>query len=162
MKNILVRKALITDSTEMLSVIHIAMTQYANDSMIPHALDSLKESVHDIERYIQSDTFLIAIYKDRIVATVRISEESEDTVLISRFAVLPEMQKAGVGSILYEAAQKQIEADGYKKIVLYTALSNHKTVKFYKAKGFELKTEESDSEYPRGMFKKELKNVTGL
>lgn len=157
MKNILVRKALIADSREMLSVIHTAMTQYAKDSMIPHTLDSLKENIEDIERYIQRDVFLVAIFKDKIVATVRISKETEDTVLISRFAVLPDMQKAGVGSILYEAAKSQIEADGFKKIVLYTALSNHKTVRFYRSKGFELQSVESASEYPRGMFKNELK-----
>jgi N-acetylglutamate synthase-like GNAT family acetyltransferase len=156
MKNILVRKALIKDSSEMLSVIHTAMTQYAKDSMIPQTLESLRESIEDIDRYIKSDTFLVAIFKDKIVATVRISKETEDTALISRFAVLPEMQKAGVGSILYEAAQKQIEDDGYEKIVLYTALSNHKTVNFYKAKGFELLSIDSGSIYPRGRFGKNI------
>jgi N-acetylglutamate synthase-like GNAT family acetyltransferase len=156
MKNLLVRKALLTESNEMLRVIQAAMTQYSKDSMIPHTLESLRESIEDIDRYINSDTFLVAIYKDKIVATVRISKEAEDTVLISRFAVLPEMQKAGVGSILFEAAQKQIEADGYKKIVLYTALSNHKTVRFYKTKGFELLSIDSGSDYPRGRFGKNI------
>ncbi len=159
MKTIAVRRAVPEDADICTAMIREAMARYAEDSGIPGVLDSLRETPDDVRRHIREDIVLIASHLDEAVGTVRISRLSADTAEITRFAVLPQAQRTGVGSRLYDRAEEIILAEGYASISLHTALTNHRTVRFYTSKGFTLTSVSSDRGYPRGLFVKTLKKA---
>lgn len=154
MENLVICKAETSDSKEIIELIHKAMTQYVKISNIPANLASLKETEKDIEKYIKSDHVLKAVIKGKIVATIRVSRHDDKTAQISRFAVLPGMQKWGIGNKLFSEAEKYLIQCGISKVFLYTALENFPNVRFYESKGFSLMETSYDRKYPRGRFVK--------
>lgn len=156
MKTITIRRALPEDASVLEPIIREAMSKYREDSGIPGSLDALRETASDVEAHIRRDLVLIAFHHDQAVGTVRISALSPDTAEISRFAVLPSAQKTGVGSKLYADAEAWILREGYRRIVLHTALTNHHTVRFYTGKGFDHAGTSTDRGYPRGLFVKNI------
>ena len=157
----IIRPAEISDLEEMKQVIQIAMDQYSLISHIPPLapLDALKETVKDLRKYVLSDYFLLAIYEEKIVGTIRISEVTNDEAYISRFAVLPSMQKLGVGSVIFEAAVNYIIKKGYQKVTLHTALKNAPLVRFYTRHDFVLFETNTDRGYARGKFVKYISTL---
>ncbi|MHB8962637.1 MAG: GNAT family N-acetyltransferase [Saccharofermentanales bacterium] len=156
MKTIHIRRAVQEDAGVLSVIIRSAMTKYKEDSGITGSLDSLKETQADIVRHIGEDTVLIAFHMDEAIGTVRISELSPSAAEISRFAVLPSAQRTGVGSKLFNEAEKIILLQGFSRIMLHTALSNHPLVRFYSSKGFEHTGTSTERGYPRGTFVKNL------
>lgn len=154
MEEITIRKAKITEASEISTVIRQAMSQYAEDSGISIILDSLKEPPCVIEEYIRTDCIYVALKCQRIVGAVRISDCTDRSVRISRFSVLPSLQKSGVGNLLFNAAEQYIHDRNYVRAILYTATSNLYTVRFYTARGFHLTHTDPDCGYPRGTFVK--------
>lgn len=157
MKTIHIRRAVKEDAGVLSAIIRTAMTKYKEDSGIPGILDSLNETHADIERHIAENIVLIAFQLDEAIGTVRISQRSSNTAEISRFAVLPAAQKTGVGSKLFDEAEKIILLQGLQFITLHTALTNHSTVRFYVSKGFEHTETSTERGYPRGTFVKKLR-----
>lgn len=150
----LIRQAEPADLGEIKQVIKIAMDQYSLVSHIPvlSPLDALCETADDLMKYVLSDYFLVAVYENKIVGTIRVSEVSKDEAYISRFAVLPSIQKIGVGSVIFEAAEKYIKNKGYHKVSLHTALRNASLVRFYTSRDFMLFETKNDRGYARGTF----------
>lgn len=157
MKTIHIRRAVQEDAGVLSVIIRTAMTKYKVDSGIAGTLDSLNETQADIERHIAENIVLIAFHLDGAIGTVRISQLSPYTAEISRFAVLPDAQKTGVGSKLFTEAEKIILLQGFLFITLHTALTNHSTVRFYVSKGFENTETSTERGYPRGTFVKKLR-----
>ena len=179
----LLRPATVSDIPEMHRVISVAMAQYAKDSSIPTVLDALLETEEDLKEYVLRDYFLLAFRGDNLVGTLRISrigEHSNDsmkseapirckdrgdshdsenfsqkTAYISRFAVLPSMQKLGVGNALFLKAEEYLKANGIQRVFLHTALTNAHLVRFYTKRKFERIETTTDRGYPRGTFVKE-------
>jgi len=154
MDNLVTRKAALKEAKDISDIIKTAMKFYASDSNIPGTLTSLAESVSDIEKYINQDEFLVAVFHNKLAGTVRISKLKEDSYQISRFSVLPAMQKLGVGSILFSAAEDYLRSINAKECLLYTALTNMSMVRFYASRGFELVETKYERGYPRGKFVK--------
>lgn len=155
MKNrCLIRKAEIADLEEMRQVIKIAMDQYSLVSHIPvqSPVDALRETADDLKNHILSDYFLIAVYEGKIAGTIRVSEISDKEAYISRFTVLPSIQKIGVGSVIFEAAENHIISKGYRQVSLHTALKNASLVRFYEKRHFKLVEMKNDRGYARGTF----------
>lgn len=154
MDGLLTRQATPDDAEDILNVILISMNQYAKESKIPSVLKSLQETKDDILTYIEKDYFLVCEYHSNIVACIRVSKIKNNYSQISRFCVLPTMQKLGVGKLIFSKAEKYIESKKFKYCILYTALTNLSTVNFYSSKGFELIETSYERGYPRGKFKK--------
>lgn len=146
------RRAGVSDIPEMQKVITIAMNQYARDSNITTVLDALGETATDLEKHIIDDYFLLAFMADKLVGTIRVSRIASGEAYISRFTVLPDMQKLGVGSILFKAAEEYIRISGYRCVSLHTALSNRHLVRFYAQRDFKLAETKTDRGYARGTF----------
>ena len=162
------RPASIVDLPAMQGLIATAMAQYAKDSMIPTRLEALCETEEDLKRYVLEDYFLLALRGEHLVGTLRISPFKEhpgvitkQNAYISRFAVLPSMQKRGVGKALFAKAEEYLTACGYSKVYLHTALTNTPLVRFYTARKFELVDTATDRGYPRGLFMKDYRSESG-
>lgn len=177
------RQATVSDIPEMQRVITVAMAQYAKDSAIPTVLDALLETEENLREYVLRDYFLLAFRSDKLVGTLRISRLDEtraqtgnavdrlvndpvavavpastttsSTAYISRFAVLPSMQKLGVGDALFSKAEEYLKNNGYQRVILHTALTNAHLVRFYMKRKFERIETRTDRGYPRGTFVKE-------
>ncbi|MHB1483324.1 MAG: GNAT family N-acetyltransferase [Saccharofermentanales bacterium] len=150
----LIRQAEIADLEEMKQVIKVAMDQYSLVSHIPvqSPVDALRETSDDLKSHILSDYFLVAVFEGKIVGTIRVSEISEEAAYISRFTVLPSIQKIGVGSVIFEAAENYIIKKGYREVSLHTALRNTSLVRFYEKHQFRLWETKNDRGYARGTF----------
>jgi ribosomal protein S18 acetylase RimI-like enzyme len=162
------RPASIDDLSAMQELIATAMAQYAKDSMIPTKLEALCETAEDLKQHIMEDCFLLAFRGEHLVGTLRISPFKEhpgiagkQNAYISRFAVLPSMQKRGVGKALFAKAEEFITARSYSKVYLHTALTNTPLVRFYTARKFELVDTATDRGYPRGLFMKDYHSDGG-
>jgi len=154
MENISTRKATLEEARDISDIIKTAMKFYAADSNIPGTLTSLKEDVSDIQKYIENDELLVAVFHEKLAGTIRISKLKDNSYQISRFSVLPSMQKLGVGSILFFAAEDYLRSLKAKECLLYTALTNISMVRFYASRGFELVETKYERGYPRGKFEK--------
>lgn len=170
--DLLIRKANIEDAAAVMALIRRAMTVYARNSGISSKLESLEESLEDITASIRNHYVMIAENRDGIVGTVRLilpaSDEFPDscqdlepseTAWFSRFAVMPELQAAGAGRLLYQAAESYLEDKGIKNVLLYTALSNQRLVDFYQSRDFKLLSSENNRGYTRGLFFKVLQPI---
>lgn len=169
-----IRKATLNDIPLIRNVIEKAMSQYVETSKIPGKTDSLTETDIDIEKHISNDHFLVALHDNRIVGTIRLSKFNGTLVksslyanihtasnhskiaYISRFAVVPDLQHKGVGSVLFGAAEDYCINNGYDFVALHTAVNNDELVKFYKNRNFELLEINIDRGYDRGTFIKQI------
>lgn len=167
--DLLIRQAKFEDAEAVMALIRRAMTVYARNSGISGQLESLAESIEEIIDSIRDHYVMIAENRDGIVGTVRLIMPSEkqlpvsalnldpaQTAWFSRFAVVPELQSAGAGRLLYQSAEAYLADNGAKNILLYTALTNHRLVAFYQGRGFSLLSSENNRGYERGLFVKHL------
>lgn len=155
-----IRQATVADLPEMQRVITDAMIRYAEDSSIPTPLESLTETIEDLRRHVLQDYFILAFRGEKLVGTLRISRMNDPatpSAYISRFAVLPSMQKLGVGNALFSKAEEYLHSGGYRRVFLHTALTNARLVKFYTSRKFDLVETGTERGYPRGTFMKEYR-----
>ncbi len=150
------------DAVGIRLVIRAAMAKYVRDSGIPGQVDALGEDLVDLLRYISEDSVFVARVGRNIVGTVRISMEEDAHAYLSRFAVLPGNQSQGVGSLLFEAAERFMGEQGVRSVRLHTALTNPALVRFYENRGFRLAASSDERGYPRGLLIKEFAPPGGL
>ncbi len=72
---------------------------------------------------------------DRLVGVVKVFERSEGVAWISHLAVLPEVQKLGVGKVLMDAAEDYARQAGFKKIGCQSRLT---TTTYFQKLGYEI------------------------
>jgi ribosomal protein S18 acetylase RimI-like enzyme len=153
---ITVRQATSADAPELLALIQRAMAVYARNSGIERPLDAELETLDDLRVHLAVDYVLVAEIGGRLAGTVRLVRQDEQTAYFSRFAVMPTLQRSGVGHLLYLAALRYLNERGYRQVLLHTALTNQPLVTFYQTRGFELISTGYDRGYPRGTFRKWL------
>ncbi len=156
-----VRQARPDDAAELLGLIRRAMALYAQNAGIETPLDAEMETAADLQVHIAHDLVLVAEEDGRLIGTVRLVQQDRDTVWFTRFAVLPERQRGGVGHLLYQAALAAAQKRGCRFMLLHTALSNQNLVTFYQTRGFEQIDVSYERGYPRGLFLKTLKAAPG-
>lgn len=149
-----IREACAEDAGNITAVIHEAMVQYATDSNIPYTLPSMLETAEDIRKYISDDTVLVAEVSGKIAGTIRIRHVSPYEAEISRFAVLPEFQKSGLGSSVFAEAEELIIKAKHESIYLHTSLDNKSLLNFYISRGFTVESESFSKGYRRGLLRK--------
>lgn len=77
--------------------------------------------------------YIVLLDEEFPVATCRLYEIDEKSVMIGRVVVLPEYRKKGVGSLTVQEAEKWIRELGYQKAVLE---SRDVAVGFYEKLGY--------------------------
>lgn len=156
MNQIVLRRAVPEDAEAIYKIIFEAMTRYASISNIKGALPSLQESVEDVASRISNDTVLIALLETNPTGTLTIHKISSKRAEIKRFAVVPAIQRTGIGGRLFNEAEKLLVSSGYSEVVLHTALCNLPLLQFYTARGFIVHSESFQSGYKRGFLIKKL------
>jgi len=73
----------------------------------------------------------------RIVATVMAGLDGHRG-WVYRVAVLPELQKCGIGQAMMAEVEKKLAEIGCKKVNLQVRSTNHGVVAFYRSLGFEV------------------------
>lgn len=153
-----IRPAVPADSAELLTLIQWAMQVYAAKSGITGPLDAMQETQVDMQRRIAQDHVLVAEHKGSLIGTVRLVRLDSNRAYFSRFAVHPHLQQTGVGKIIYQAAETWLLQQQFHSVELHTALTNQPLVSFYRARGFDLVETDHSRGYPRGLFRKILRN----
>ncbi len=156
MKELILRQARPEEAGQLHQLISQAMAFYAQKSGIKTPLDSEQESVSDLAVHIQHDMVLVAEAEGQLVGTVRLVRQNKDTAWFTRFAVLPQKQRGGIGRQLLDKATDLLRQAGCRQLLLHTALSNRQLVKFYQSRGFSLLHTSHERGYPRGLFLKWL------
>lgn len=86
---------------------------------------------------------LVVENKNGIIGTMRIKEmnsiDDRKCLYLSRFAVAPEFQKSGLGTILLGLAEKIARRNEFKCMQLDTAQPAKHLVSFYESQGFQIK-----------------------
>lgn len=173
--NPVIRQAEVTDSAKVSRLLRSAMLTYCTDSGIPESmLEAMTESVGSVADRISKQTCLIAELDGEIVGTVCLKlcpnplvysfsdktceylKEAGPSCYISRFAVLEQFRRTGLGIDLISKAIEIAEGSGCKCALLHSAASNKKMVEFYGKRGFELIDSEGSRGYLRGLFANRL------
>ncbi|MHC1721519.1 MAG: GNAT family N-acetyltransferase [Clostridiaceae bacterium] len=158
MENILVvRKAVPEDAEEILEITREVFKTYQEQAGISGSLAALNETVEDIVKDIETKHVFTALYKDKVIGSVRIEVLDDGTAYLSRFGVDSEYQSKGVGKVLIHAVDKLMEDLKIKNLCLHTASRMFSLVRFYYGQGFYIESTSSDRGYIRALLCKEYK-----
>ena len=173
---ITVRQARPDEAGQIHSIVSLSMQSYCKNSHIPQELlEATSETASDVRAAIASVPFFVAVdSEDTIVGSVRLITRTAGSFgfpalpdrlsltpetkisYFSRFAVQEDVQGLGIGSLLYDAAEKAAAESKSPYILLHTSLCNPVMVSFYEKRGFILLFEDPSRGYPRGLFGKKL------
>ena len=172
-----IRRATMLDAEDILRLQADSMQLYRMNSCIPEGcLEALEETIDTLCIDIRAERVLVAADADDMpVGAVRILprisgdfRDAAGTLLLpslsacqpvayfSRFAVSTTLHNAGIGGMLYRAAETAAREVGFPWMCLHTATGNQDLVLFYRRRGFELLWEDISRGYPRGLFAKSL------
>ena len=132
------------------------MAVYARQSGIETPLDAELETMADVQVHIAQAEVLVAEQDGQLIGTVRLVRQDHDTAWFTRFAVLPDRQRSGIGQMLFQSAEERLCMSGCQQVLLHTALTNQNLVTFYQTRGFSLLDTNYERGYPRGLFIKKL------
>lgn len=93
----------------------------------------------EIEKYYSkknSSIFLLYLKKDKILGTIALKRQDEDTAELKRFYIANEYRGQGVGQQLHSEILKYARVFKYKKIILDTTPNMLKAIEFYKRAGY--------------------------
>ena len=150
-----IRKADVNDAEAIYNIIKEAFNKYVKDARITGRLDALKETQEDIIKDIKAKDVFIALADGVPVGTIRIEVKPDSTAYISRFGVLPENQKNGIGRSLITFVDNYLISKKVKQVCLYTASKHSGLVCFYYRMGFYVDSTSKDKGYIRAFMVKE-------
>ena len=173
-----IRIASVTDAPEVSRLLRSAMLTYCADSGISSTmLEALTESVESVADRIEKQTCFIAVQDGVPVGTICIKEVPNPIIYtfsaktceflqnagksfyISRFAVLENYRKTGLGIDLISKAVELAKESDAKCVLLHSAASNKNMVEFYGKRGFDLIDSENSRGYKRGLFANTLNSL---
>ncbi|MFB6174906.1 MAG: N-acetyltransferase family protein [Candidatus Nanohalobium sp.] len=116
-------------------------------------------STKDLRQQVKEPIFFVAEVEGRIAGYVHASVKGEEAHL-HRLYLRPSNQGEGLGSALYDRAEKEIVDRGGKVVKLEVMSENRKGLGFYQYKGFEEEKEEvtelNGSEIRQKVMRKKL------
>lgn len=113
------------------------------------AIPPLTQSLSEIEAEFEGKTFLKAMYRDRIIGSVRASLDS-DTCLVGRLIVHPDYQGRGIGTRLMERIETVLSRA--KRFELFTGTKSSGNIRLYRMLGYRECREEDLSPEVRLVF----------
>lgn len=108
-------------------------------------LESIKESYK---------VFYIAEYNGKIIGTIALKKEADNTAKIKRFYVKKSYRKKGIGQKLMNKLVRFAVKNSYKKLVLSTYPEMKEAIEFYRKYGFKEYKYKNNKQI---FFKKEIK-----
>jgi len=153
MLEISIHKANRTDAKRINQVMKAAFKEYEKAASFTAAKGALSETVEQTAQDIENQLFLKAVCDGDIVGSVRVSVDGDEGYL-SRFSVLPEYQRYGIGHILMDEVDLRMRNMSINSLTLHTCLDAKHLVAFYNNYGFEVVEETTDRGYRRGKFLK--------
>lgn len=154
--NLSITKAKVQDAEEINTVLKKAFKEYEKASCPAAAKGALSETIEKTIEDIKKKLFLKAELDGRISGSIRVEFENCDTVYLSRFSVLPEHQKFGIGKKLLDEVFLRIKETAAKKIYLHTSLDVKHLIDFYESCGFKVESVSEDRGYKRAKLTKDL------
>jgi len=173
--DLVTRTAELRDAAAIQRLLRVAMLTYCAESDIKAGmLEAMTESLESIEDRIRNRRCIAVFDGDVAVGTITtgltetpqrysFSDKTEDflsgftkAAYVSRFAVIQELRRGGLGISLISESEDYARQNGCDVMLLHCSASNKKMTAFYKARGFELIDSENSRGYPRGLFAKVL------
>lgn len=151
MLEIFIQNAKKSDAERINQVMKAAFKEYEKAASFTAAKGALSETVFDTMSDIETKYFLKAVCDGDIVGSVRVSKD-KNCAYLSRFSVLPEYQRYGIGHLLMEAVDELMKSVKCSSLMLHTCTDATHLVAFYKKSGFEITDISNDRGYNRGTF----------
>jgi ribosomal protein S18 acetylase RimI-like enzyme len=152
-----VRKAVEEDIPQIQEVSKEAFRMYVEGAGIASLVGTLNETHEDLQREIRNKMIFVAILDGIIVGSVRIEIKDDNTAYLSRFGVKAEFQNKGIGKILMDEIDKQMDELGVSILYLHTASRMLSLVRFYYGRGFYIESTTNNLGYIRALLCKEYK-----
>lgn len=129
----------VTNTKQVIEVIHAAFKRYESDSMPSSAL---AETSTTIEENIKDGIVILGAYlKERLVGVVKVIN-TKDCYYFSRLAVLPAFQGKGIASSLIAYIEKGAAEKNINLVQCKVRKSETDNIRFYKKLGYSITTEE--------------------
>ncbi|HJA69920.1 MAG TPA: GNAT family N-acetyltransferase [Firmicutes bacterium] len=155
-----IRTANEKDVPDILYITKEAFKKYAADLGQPEKVMALKENEKTILDELKRKTILLGFYDGKAVGAVRFEKIPGNLAYITRFGVLPEAQKCGMGRKLISEVCARCAQEGITAVALHTCTKMFPLVRFYYGQGFYIHSTTQDRGYVRGLFLKELTSQT--
>ena len=127
-----IAEARIEEAAVLLGVQKRAFLQEA-ERYDAYSMPPLTETVDDVREAFGSSTFLKAEIDGRVVGVVRATRE-DDTCLIGRLAVDPDLQNRGIGTALLREVESR--CGDAPRLELFVGSKSHKNIHIYEKMGY--------------------------
>ena len=173
--DLVTRTAELRDAAAIQRLLRVAMLTYCAESDIRAGmLEAMTESLESVADRIRNNNCVAVFDGDIAVGTITtgitatpqkysFSEKTEKflsgfskAAYISRFAVIQELRRGGLGVNLIAGSEDFARQNGCDIMLLHCSTANRKMSEFYSARGFRLIDSENSRGYPRGLFAKVL------
>jgi len=151
-KDIKIKKAKEKDYQEIYKLVKKAFSDYKKGKNNP----DLEETPEDVLNDIKKNIVLVLKDSKKIVGTLRLVSNNEQEIYLKKFAISPDQQNQGYGSLLFNKAEQIAKKKNMKKIYLYSSTEELQLATFYKELGFCCEKINTDMGYKRGLWVKEI------
>ncbi|MFW5737200.1 MAG: GNAT family N-acetyltransferase [Halanaerobium sp.] len=118
---------------------------------------ALREELEAVKKDLKNNIVLVLTDGKQIIASLRLEEISEKRYLLKRFAVSPDYQNQGLGTMLFQQAVAKLKELNAHYLQLYSSLENKKLICFYQGLGFNCLETDHSKGYERGLWVKTIK-----
>jgi N-acetylglutamate synthase-like GNAT family acetyltransferase len=128
---------------------------YSESAGVTGRMPALEETYEDIKHDIYNKECFVALLDGIVIGSVRVEIRPDKTAYLSRFGVETIHQSSGVGSVLMNAVDADMDDLGITKLYLHTASKILSLVRFYYGRGFYIDSTTKDRGYIRALLCKE-------
>ena len=147
----------VTDAGEVLTLQRAA---FVSEAIIYGSADMppLTQTLEELEAELRAGAGLTARIDGRLVGAIRFQQDG-DVLLIGRIAIAPDMQGAGIGRALLEAAEQSSSASVSE---LFTGSLSEANIRLYERCGYEESARVPEGgEFEQVFMRKRLRQVGG-
>jgi ribosomal protein S18 acetylase RimI-like enzyme len=154
---VIIRKATADDAAAVQAITHAAFEDYEKKlgEIGAGHVKALTETIGDIKEDIQKKSVLLGVVNGQPIGSIRF-EVCGDIAYISRFGVLPNAQKSGIGGMLLDRVATLCRDQYLKAIALHTASRMYGQVRFYYGHGYFIHSTSAERGYIRALLVHEL------
>ncbi len=147
-----IRLAGLEDAEDIFFLVKEAFADYGGKGTNP----VMEETVGDIKADLKGNLVLVVEFFNKIVGSLRLEAQMESCFYLKRFSILPGFQHQGLGTRLYQQAEKTALDYGGKFIYLHSSVEDQKLISFYKKLGFTCLKKDQENGYERGLWVKKI------
>ena len=156
------RQGDLSDAEEIHILMHRAFADYAKKKNEKNDQEevinsALREELKAVKVDLENNIVLVLSDGDNIIASLRLEEISKHRYLLKRFAVSPDYQNQGLGTMLFKQAVDRLRELNAHYLQLYSSLENEKLICFYQGLGFNCLETDHSKGYERGLWVKIIK-----